>query len=83
MPGETAAKLRHARDLRTRDATRRVDGTDELADFERRTFREWDPTSLGDLRRAIERRRASSTGLRVRKQAAHTTMSLSAPRTQP
>ena len=32
-------------------------GPDELADFEERTFRQWDGTSLGDLRRAIERRR--------------------------
>ena len=30
---------------------------DELADFETRTFRQWDRTSLGDLPRAIERRR--------------------------
>jgi hypothetical protein len=32
-------------------------GPDELADFEARTFRQWAPASLGDLRRAIERRR--------------------------
>jgi hypothetical protein len=32
-------------------------GPDELADFETRTFRQWDSASLGDLRRAIERRR--------------------------
>ena len=30
---------------------------DELADFEERTFRQWDRASLFDLRRAIERRR--------------------------
>ena len=30
---------------------------DEVADFERRTFRDWNPASLGDLRHAIERRR--------------------------
>ena len=30
---------------------------DELADFEERTFRQWDRSSLGDVRRAIERRR--------------------------
>jgi hypothetical protein len=30
---------------------------DELADVERRTFRDWDHASLGDLRHAIERRR--------------------------
>jgi hypothetical protein len=29
---------------------------DELADFERRTFTQWERASLGDLRRAIERR---------------------------
>ena len=28
-------------------------GPDELADFEERTFRQWDRASLGDLRRAI------------------------------
>ena len=32
-------------------------GPDELDDFERRTFAAWDRASLGDLRRAIERRR--------------------------
>ena len=32
-------------------------GPDELADFEERTFRQWDRASLGDVRRAIERRR--------------------------
>jgi hypothetical protein len=31
--------------------------TDELADFEERTFRQWDPSSLGGLRSAIHRRR--------------------------
>ena len=32
-------------------------GPDELADFEERTFRQWDRASLGELRRAIDRRR--------------------------
>lgn len=32
-------------------------GPDELADFEERTFRQWDPESLGELRGAIRRRR--------------------------
>ena len=32
-------------------------GPDELADFEERTFRQWDPASLGGLRGAIRRRR--------------------------
>jgi hypothetical protein len=32
-------------------------GLDELDSFERRTFRAWDAWSLGDVRRAIERRR--------------------------
>ena len=32
-------------------------GPDELDSFEERTFRQWDPASLGALRRAIERRR--------------------------
>ena len=32
-------------------------GPDALADFEERTFRQWDRASLGDLRRAIDRRR--------------------------
>src|SRR5262245_16253311 len=32
-------------------------GPDELADFEERTFRQWDRASLFDVRRAIERRR--------------------------
>jgi len=32
-------------------------GPDELASFEHRTFAAWDRASLGDLRRAIERRR--------------------------
>jgi hypothetical protein len=32
-------------------------GPDELADFEERTFSEWDRASLGELRRAIDRRR--------------------------
>jgi hypothetical protein len=30
---------------------------EQLDSFERLTFRQWDPWSLGDLRRAIERRR--------------------------
>jgi len=34
---------------------------DELDDFERRTFRDWDPASLGELRIAIERRRRELT----------------------
>ena len=41
------------------DAIRSM-GPGELADFEERTFRQWDPASLGDLRRVIERRRKSS-----------------------
>jgi hypothetical protein len=32
-------------------------GPDELESFEERTFRQWDRASLGDVRRAIERRR--------------------------
>jgi hypothetical protein len=32
-------------------------GPNELADFEARTFKQWDRGSLGALRRAIERRR--------------------------
>jgi hypothetical protein len=32
-------------------------GPDELSDFEERTFRQWDPALLGDVRSAIERRR--------------------------
>ena len=32
-------------------------GPDELADFEERPFRDRDRASLGDVRRAIERRR--------------------------
>jgi len=31
--------------------------SDELDDFERRTFAAWDRASLGDLRRAIQQRR--------------------------
>ena len=31
-------------------------GPNELADFEARTFKQWDRALLGDLRRAIERR---------------------------
>ena len=37
-------------------------GPDELADFEERTFRQWDRASLFDLRRAIERRRREFAG---------------------
>jgi hypothetical protein len=44
---------------------------DELADFERRTFREWDPASLGDLRLAIERRRRVLAGLWVKTGGSH------------
>ena len=32
-------------------------GPDELDSFEERTFRQWEPASLGAVRRAIERRR--------------------------
>jgi hypothetical protein len=32
-------------------------GPDELESFEERTFRQWDRASLGDVRRAIKRRR--------------------------
>jgi|SRR5215204_3285968 len=37
-------------------------GPDELASFAERTYRQWDRTSLGDLRRAIERRRREFAG---------------------
>jgi len=37
-------------------------GPDELADFEDRTFRQRDRESLGDLRRAIVRRRRELAG---------------------
>lgn len=37
-------------------------GPDELADFEERTFRQWDRASLFDLGRAIERRRRELAG---------------------
>ena len=37
-------------------------GPDELADFDERTFRQWDRASLLDLRRAIERRRREFAG---------------------
>ena len=37
-------------------------GPDAPADFEERTFREWDRESLFDLRRAIERRRKELAG---------------------
>jgi hypothetical protein len=35
---------------------------DELESFELRTFAAWDRASLGDLRRAIERRRKELAG---------------------
>lgn len=37
-------------------------GPDELESFEHRTFATWDRASLGDLRRAIERRRKELQG---------------------
>src|SRR5215207_2759767 len=37
-------------------------GPDELASFAERTYRQWDRTSLGELRRAIERRRREFAG---------------------
>ena len=37
-------------------------GPDELADFEEGTFNQWDRASLGNLRRAIERRRRELAG---------------------
>jgi hypothetical protein len=37
-------------------------GPDELDDFERRTFRDWDLASLGELRHMIERRRREVRG---------------------
>ncbi len=37
-------------------------GPDELADFEERTFRQWDRASLAAVRRAIERRRGNFAG---------------------
>jgi hypothetical protein len=37
-------------------------GPDELADFERRTFRDWDRASLRDVRIAIDRRRRELAG---------------------
>jgi len=37
-------------------------GPDELESFEERTFRQWDRASLGELRRAIERRRKELAG---------------------
>jgi hypothetical protein len=37
-------------------------GPDELADFDERTFRQWDRASLFDLRRAIDRRRRELGG---------------------
>jgi len=36
--------------------------SDELTDFERRTFAAWNRASLGDVRRAIERRRRDLAG---------------------
>jgi hypothetical protein len=43
------------------DAVRSM-GPDELESFEERTFRQWDRASLGDVRRAIERRRREFAG---------------------
>ena len=37
-------------------------GPDELESFAQRTFATWDRASLGDLRRAIERRRQELAG---------------------
>ena len=37
-------------------------GPDELADFEARTFKQWDRGSLGELRRAIQARRRELAG---------------------
>ena len=37
-------------------------GPDELADFDERTLRQWDRTSLGNLRHAIDRRRRELFG---------------------
>jgi uncharacterized membrane protein YidH (DUF202 family) len=37
-------------------------GPDELASFEERTFAAWERASLGDLRRAIDRRRRDLRG---------------------
>jgi hypothetical protein len=37
-------------------------GPDELASFAERTYRQWDRASLGELRRAIERRRREFAG---------------------
>lgn len=37
-------------------------GPDELADFEERTFHQWDRASLSDVRIAIERRRRALRG---------------------
>ena len=37
-------------------------GPDELADFEERTFRQWDRASLGELRRAVQQRRRELAG---------------------
>jgi hypothetical protein len=38
------------------DAVKSLD-REQLDDFERRTFRDWDASSLGDLSRAIQVRR--------------------------
>jgi len=35
---------------------------EQLADFEARTFRQWFPSSLGELRRAIDQRRKELAG---------------------
>jgi hypothetical protein len=37
-------------------------GPDELESFEARTFKAWDRASLGDVRRAIDRRRRELAG---------------------
>jgi hypothetical protein len=37
-------------------------GPDQLADFEERTFRQWDRASLSDVRIAIDRRRRELAG---------------------
>ena len=37
-------------------------GPDELDSFEERTFRQWEPASLGAVRRAIDRRRRELRG---------------------
>ena len=39
-------------------------GPDELESFVERTYRQWDRASLGDLRRAIERKAARTCAMR-------------------